>query len=135
MPLSLNLDNLVDSTYASWDAKQKLMSMSRSEAIAASLDILIKQFKSSLQDVLTEEIQQALNLEFREDSYSMNICAFFEFAGMRWSIQPQAQNDEIYWQLNYKENRIICFPDNFQKQLLIEMGRAKAANVEITRPN
>lgn len=133
IPAVLNLDKLVDSTFTDWNMKQQLMIMSKTEAETEAFSVLKQQFQNNLNEVLTVDIQQALKVEI-SDSSVMGIHGTFKYLDMDWNIYRIIQNEAFSWQISNKGITLLCFPDNFQKQLLIELGKAKAGKTPNDEP-
>jgi hypothetical protein len=125
-PLPVSLESLIDSTFADWNTKQELIILAKKEADTQAHSILKTQFQNNLNDVLTAEIQGFLNIEFSQ-SLTKGIFATFNYLSEKWYIYREFSSEGVYWNLANSSIDLICFPDSFQKQLLIELGKFKAS--------
>ena len=131
-PKKITIDALVHSAYGDWNSRQELLNMSSQDAEKEALDILKKQFKSALAEVLTEDIQALMGLDIVKSASSFSVYATFDYTGKAWRIHRSSEQPG-YWEYSYDYTSVICFPDSFQKQLLIEMGKVKADGLETSR--
>lgn len=120
-----NLDEVVNSTYSDWQIKQELSSISQMEAEQKATELLINQFKNQLNDVLQPEIQEALSINVRLLSNTFIVEGVFEFLEKKCVITRNSSNGSSYWTFSYDNIFITCFPDSFQKQMIIELGKIK----------
>jgi hypothetical protein len=130
-PVILDINQVVDTAWTEWSKRQVLLVSSHLQAVSASQKILVDDFRKHLSYVLSDSIQSLLNLEYIEDDSYFGVCAIFIFGNVSWNIHATFKNGDIYWQCGYQNVQIECFPESFQTQLLIELGKFKAANVEI----
>ncbi|OKH47300.1 hypothetical protein NIES2101_23975 [Calothrix sp. HK-06] len=120
-----NLDETVDTVYRDWQIKQELAFISQSEAEQKATELLINQFKNQLNDVLQSEFQEALNIQVRLLSNTFTVEGVFEYLEKKIVMTRNVLHEGAYWFLSYDNMHLVCFPDSFQKQLIIELGKIK----------
>ncbi|AFZ01629.1 hypothetical protein [Calothrix sp. PCC 6303] len=128
IPAKPNLDVLVDSAYSDWKSKHSSVVAAREEADSQAMAILQADFQKSLNEVLALDIQALLNIQFNQ-SLNKGVFAIFSFLNKQWSIYRFVHDDGTHWNLINDEIDLVCFPDCFQKQLLIELGKVKARTI------
>jgi hypothetical protein len=125
IPVKPNLEALIDSAYSDWKSKHLSVVAARKEADTQAMAILQADFQKSLNEVLELDIQALLNIQFNQ-TLDKGVFAIFSFLNKQWSIYRFVHDDGIHWNLINDEIDLVCFPDCFQKQLLIELGKIKS---------
>lgn len=124
---TFNLEAAIDTAYGDWNAKQQLLAISQKEAEQRASEILLAQFQSQFNDVITTEIQTALQAKvvINSEAFMLEVYAIFKYCDVTCCIKRHLINNATFWKINHQEQEIICFPDSLQKQLLIELGSIK----------
>lgn len=125
----LDLDSAINQAWRNLTERNEQIKARQEAALVEAKQVLANQFQQDLNEVLSSELQSALNIGINQSFNLDEISADFEFMEYPFSIFRVWAGDEMSWRIIRSGTEAIeCRSDNLKNQLLTELAKIKNAN-------
>ncbi|WP_414587414.1 hypothetical protein [Scytonema sp. PCC 10023] len=125
----LDLDSAINQAWRNSTERNEQIKARQEAALAEALQVLANQFQQDLNEVLSSELQNALNIKINQSFNLDEISADFEFMEYPFSIFRVWTGDEMSWRIIRSGSEVTdCQFDNLKNQLLTELAKIKNAS-------
>ncbi len=124
----LDLDSAINQAWRNSTERNEQSKARQEAAVAEAKQVLANQFQQDLNEVLSSELQSALNVKINQSFNLDEISADFEFMEYPFSIFRVWDGSEMSWRIIRSGSKATdCRFDNLKNQLLTELAKIKNA--------